>query len=107
MNSTKLPAGMVQCSTIGGPLRARLFKIEDLTGPRRLLQSYNSDGTPEKFRYPGDFDWRNSLVHRANIIEQGNPNLAPGWEDRTEAIREKIIAEAVALAEVSKVKKSP
>jgi len=82
---------LIESSVIGGPARSYHFTREDLAGNRRTLPAFTSTGKPLKMRFAGEFEWRRLVVHRANIIEVGEPKLTEGWQARAEAVREEII----------------
>ena len=46
---------------------------------------HRSNGSPVKRQLYGDFQWSHDLLNVKNIIEEGAPRLASGWEARAEA----------------------
>lgn len=87
---TEDPRNLVEVSysTGGKPLRA--FAHADEISRRKAggggcVRLYKVDGQPQKYRYPDEFEWSHAMLAVGNIVEQGAPSLAAGWQQKVEA----------------------
>ena len=86
---TEHPSLLVEVSWHGsGKPQSAWVNVSRLAA-RRLsggcVPMHRSNGSPVKCQLYGAFEWTHAGLNVKNIIEEGSPRLAAGWEDRAEA----------------------
>ena len=90
---TENPSNLVQVSYMScGKPRCYYANPADIATRKSAgggcVRLYKADGSPQKYRPAGEFDWQHMMLAVGNIVEAGNPRLASGWQSRVEADRE-------------------
>lgn len=76
------PKTLIEVAIMSGNGEKTRVVNQDLADCKERVRMWKPDGTPQKVRYPGEFEWMPGILATGNILEIGTPKLEPGWKQR-------------------------